>query len=46
MGAEKVEPMFADPHTHTSREGAELNASIVVQGLKALPEDPLAPYLK
>jgi len=46
MGEEKVEPMFADPHTHTSRAGAELNAAIVVQGLKALPDDPLAPYLK
>lgn len=46
MGQEKVEPMFADPHTHTSRAGAELNAEAVVEGLKALPEDPLAGYLK
>jgi lysophospholipase L1-like esterase len=46
MGAEKVEPMFGDPHTHTSRAGAELNASIVIEGLKALPENPLAAYLK
>jgi lysophospholipase L1-like esterase len=46
MGAEKVEPMFGDPHTHTSRAGAELNAAMVIEGLKALADDPLAQYLK
>lgn len=45
LGAAKVEPLFADPHTHTSEAGAELNAQSVVEGLKALPDDPLAPYL-
>ena len=45
LGANKVEPLFADPHTHTSEAGAELNAQCVVEGLKALPDDPLAPYL-
>lgn len=44
LGEEKVEPLFADPHTHTSKEGAELNAWCVVAGLKALPHDPLASY--
>jgi lysophospholipase L1-like esterase len=44
LGPEKVEPLFADPHTHTSRAGAELNAAAVVQALKALPSDPLDPY--
>ena len=44
LGEEKVEPMFADPHTHTSRAGAELNAGIVVQGLKMLKKDPLSRY--
>jgi lysophospholipase L1-like esterase len=44
LGPEKVEPLFADPHTHTSRAGAELNAECVVKALKALPEDPLAKY--
>jgi len=44
LGEAAVEPMFADPHTHTSRTGAELNAEAVVSGLKALPHDPLAPY--
>lgn len=44
LGEQKVEPLFADPHTHTSREGAELNAQCVVAGLKALAPDPVAPY--
>ena len=44
LGEEKVEPLFADPHTHTSRAGAELNAQSVVAGLKALPRDPVAAY--
>ncbi len=44
MGEAAVEPMFGDPHTHTSRAGAELNAEIVVSGLKALADDPLAKY--
>lgn len=36
MGAEKVKPLFADPHTHTSREGAEINAQVVFENLKTL----------
>jgi lysophospholipase L1-like esterase len=44
LGQEKVEPLFADPHTHTSRAGAELNAECVVAGLKTLPHDPAAAY--
>jgi lysophospholipase L1-like esterase len=44
LGPEKVEPLFADPHTHTSRAGAELNAEVVVAGLKGLQKNPLAPY--
>jgi lysophospholipase L1-like esterase len=44
LGPVKVEPLFADPHTHTSRAGAELNAECVISGLKALSSDPLAPY--
>jgi rhamnogalacturonan acetylesterase len=44
LGEAAVEPLFADPHTHTSRAGAELNAECVVSGLKALPHDPVAGY--
>ena len=46
LGADKVNSLFADEHTHTTAAGAELNAEIVVAGLKALPQDPLAAYLK
>jgi lysophospholipase L1-like esterase len=42
LGETKVEPLFADPHTHTSRAGAELNSEAVVAGLKALSKDPVA----
>ena len=44
LGPEKVEPLFGDPHTHTSRVGAELNAECVIAGLKGLKNNPLAPY--
>jgi lysophospholipase L1-like esterase len=44
LGPDKVEPLFGDPHTHTSRAGAELNAECVIAGLKKLPDDPLAKY--
>jgi lysophospholipase L1-like esterase len=45
MGPKKVNPLFGDAHTHTTMAGAELNARCVIAGLKALPDDPLAPYL-
>lgn len=45
MGPAAVEPMFADPHTHTSLAGAQLNARCVVEGLKGLKHDPLKKVL-
>ncbi|MGA7159320.1 MAG: glycoside hydrolase family 88 protein [Acidobacteriaceae bacterium] len=42
MGPEAVEPLFGDPHTHTTVAGAIINAESVVAGLKALPSDPVA----
>lgn len=45
LGAAKVEAMFADPHTHTSRLGAALNASMVVAGVRDLPNVALKKYL-
>jgi lysophospholipase L1-like esterase len=45
LGEAQVEPLFADPHTHTSRAGAELNAECVVAGLKTLDGNPLGHYL-
>ena len=44
LGPEKVDPLFADPHTHTSWAGAELNAASVIAGLKALAPNPLESY--
>lgn len=44
MGPEKVDPLFGDEHTHTTRAGAELNAECVIAGLKALPGNPFASY--
>ena len=46
LGPAGVEPLFADEHTHASQAGAELNASIVAAGLRALPGDPLAAFAK
>jgi len=46
LGPDKVEALFADPHTHTSLAGAELNATCVIQGLRSLKANPLAQYLR
>jgi len=46
LGFDKVKASyFPGDHTHTNPAGAELNASCVVQGLKALPACPLVQYL-
>ena len=42
LGEAAVEPLFGDPHTHTTLAGAVINAESVVSGLKALPHDPVA----
>jgi lysophospholipase L1-like esterase len=42
LGAEAVAALFADAHTHTSRAGAELNAAIVAEALRILPDWPPA----
>ena len=44
LGETAVNALFADPHTHTSRIGAELNAECVIAGLKALAVNPLAAF--
>jgi lysophospholipase L1-like esterase len=44
IGAEKVADLFHGDHTHTSLEGAELNARCVIAALKGLKENPLAKY--
>ena len=44
LGEAAVEPLFGDPHTHTTLAGATLNAESVVAGLKALSHDPVANF--
>jgi len=46
LGQEKVHTFYPKDHTHTSPEGAEMNASFVVAGLKGTyPDSPLIAYL-
>lgn len=45
LGPEKVEPLFGtNEHTHTSADGADLNAQCVIAGLKGIKDNPLASY--
>jgi lysophospholipase L1-like esterase len=46
LGEAKVEPLFGDPHTHTTAAGAALNGDCVAAGLKLLPDNPLASAMK
>lgn len=46
LGSAKVDALFADPHTHTSRLGAEVNANVVMEGLRELPGAPLAKLMR
>jgi lysophospholipase L1-like esterase len=45
LGEEKVKALFGPDHTHTSPAGAELNASLVIVGLRALKGRPFDRYL-
>lgn len=45
MGPESVAALFPRDHTHTSDEGALLNARLVVQGFKGLREEMWSPWL-
>lgn len=45
LGAEKVKTFFPKDHTHTGSEGAELNAALMVAGLRALPGAPIDGWL-
>jgi xylan 1,4-beta-xylosidase len=44
FGEEKVKALFGPDHTHTSPAGAELNATLVVEGIKGL-KSPLKSFL-
>ncbi len=45
LGKAAVNPLFGDAHTHTSRQGAILNAQCVAEGLLGLKENPLEAYM-
>lgn len=45
MGADAVKAFFPGDHTHTNKEGAELNAQIVASELKKTNDQPLKKYL-
>jgi lysophospholipase L1-like esterase len=46
MGQEAVKPLFPNEHTHTSREGAAINAASIVKGIKELKGCALVKYIK
>ena len=46
MGAEAVKPFFPADHTHTNKEGAQLNAEIVVAQLKEINPGKIGRFLK
>jgi lysophospholipase L1-like esterase len=45
MGPEKVNSFFPNEHTHTSKEGAALNAVNVVKGIKLIEKCKLKKYV-
>ena len=46
MGAEAVKPFFPADHTHTDKDGAKLNASIVMKEVKRINPGKLKKFLK
>ncbi|HEY0041139.1 MAG TPA: GDSL-type esterase/lipase family protein, partial [Flavisolibacter sp.] len=46
MGADAVKPFFPVDHTHTNREGAQLNAQLVMDALKNLNVGDLKKIVK
>jgi lysophospholipase L1-like esterase len=45
MGPDNVKAFFPGDHTHTNKEGAEINAASVVEGLRAIKDCTLNNYL-
>lgn len=45
-GPEKVKPFFPQEHTHTSKEGADVNAQSVIEGVKMQKDISLNQYIK
>ena len=45
MGQEKVKPLFPNEHTHTSKEGAAINAASIIKGIRGLKKCALKKYI-
>lgn len=45
LGKRAVDPLFADAHTHTSLEGAKINAGLVAEGIQNLDMSGLSNYM-
>lgn len=45
LGQERVKPFFPNEHTHTSEDGAKLNAQSVVEGILSLKDFPLRTFV-
>jgi lysophospholipase L1-like esterase len=46
IGAEKTAALYPQDHTHFNAPGADLHAATVVTGLKTLPGNPFAKFVK
>ena len=46
LGEAAVAPFFVADRTHTTLEGARFNAKVAVRGLRALPGNPVGPWLR
>ncbi len=46
LGSEKTAALYPQDHTHFNAPGADLHAATVVAGLKKLPGNPIAKFLK
>ena len=46
LGAEKTAALYPQDHTHFNAPGADLHAATVVRGLKTLPGNPFAKFVK
>ena len=46
LGEEKTKAFYTQDHTHFNAAGADRHAAAVLSGLRALPGDPLRPYLR
>ena len=46
LGQQAATAVFADGRVHTNHDGAEIIAAVVIEQLKALPDNPVVGYLR